>query len=107
MAACRYLCARCAGAWVIGSVCAGVQLPARRHNNIQGGKIVNGTSKAFIPLGTEWGAQQGNSSVNIAKAGQRVQSCLLAISLMSNQEGEDPSPAVIVFVVANPMSKGE
>lgn len=72
MVACRYLCARYGRAWLIGSVCTGIQLPVSRHNIIQGGKIVNATSKVFPPLGTELGAQQGNSFVNIAEAGQQV-----------------------------------
>lgn len=96
MAACRYLRARCGRAWLIGSVCTGIQLSASRHNIIQGGKIVNATSKAFPLLGTDLGAQQGNSFVNIAEAGQQVwlvQPYLLAISLMSNEEGEDLQPS--------------
>lgn len=90
--ACRYLRARCGGAWLIGSVCTGIQLQARRHNIIHGGKITNATTKAFPPLGPELGTQQGNGFVNIAEAGQQAwlpQLYLLAISLVSKEEGED------------------
>lgn len=96
MVVCRYLPARCERASLIGSVCDGIQLPASRHNIIQGGKRANTTSKAFPSFGTELGPQLSNSFVNFAEARQQVwlgQPCLLAISLMSNEEEEVLQPS--------------